>query len=184
MAIYGVRFATSACDPPRFERASSNISAAGWERMVFARGNVVAWIYVLCNTGGGPSRAIGISTAQRNTTNFLAGFNSVTDRREWVSHFGRWEGRTIGLSPRRKIDDPVLPESWGWPEIVLYDPGTGSSPSILSFMSLTCSGECRCQSVHSPLTRRSSCERYDSVGFTPSFVRLGSAMMGLIGSTM
>ncbi len=40
-------------------------STAGQENISFARGNVVAWIYVLCNPGGGPSCAIGISTAQR-----------------------------------------------------------------------------------------------------------------------
>jgi hypothetical protein len=42
-----------------------DISTAGWESIFFARGNVVAWIYVVCNPGGGPSCAIGISTAQR-----------------------------------------------------------------------------------------------------------------------
>jgi hypothetical protein len=42
-----------------------DISTAGWESIFFACGNVVAWIYVLCDPGGGPSCAIGISTAQR-----------------------------------------------------------------------------------------------------------------------
>jgi hypothetical protein len=35
-----------------------------------------------------------------------------------------------------------------------------------------------------PVTRRGSFERYDSVGFTPSFVRLESSMMGPVGSTV
>jgi hypothetical protein len=42
-----------------------DISTAGWENIYFARGNVVAWIYVVCNPGGGPSCAIGIATAQQ-----------------------------------------------------------------------------------------------------------------------
>jgi hypothetical protein len=42
-----------------------DLSTEGEENIFFARGNVVAWIYVLCNPGGGPSCAIGISTAQR-----------------------------------------------------------------------------------------------------------------------
>jgi hypothetical protein len=55
---------------------------------------------------------------------------------------------------------------------------------ILPLMALTSSGGCRCQFAHSPVTRRGSRERYDSVRFTPFFVRLGSAMIGPVAYTV
>jgi hypothetical protein len=46
-----------------------DFSTVGQESIVFARGNVVAWIYDSCAPGGGPSCAIGIWTAQRQYRN-------------------------------------------------------------------------------------------------------------------
>jgi len=45
----------------------------------------------------------------------------------------------------------------------------GLKASILSFMAWTASGECPCQSVHSPVTRSGSRERYDFVGLPGYF---------------
>ena len=66
----------------------------------------------------------------------------------------------------------------------------GSTPSRLSrarlsFMALSTSGGCPCQSVTSPATRTGSRERYDFVGL-PGYllsVRLGSSSIGPVGST-
>src|SRR5258708_31402043 len=58
--------------------------------------------------------------------------------------------------------------------------------SLWSFMALSASGECPCQSVTSPATRRGSRERYDFVGLHGYFlsVRLGSSIIGPVGSIM
>ena len=52
-------------------------------------------------------------------------------------------------------------------------------------MAFSCSGECPCQFLISPVTRNGARDRYDLVGLPGNFlsVRMGSTTIGTVGST-
>ena len=92
----------------------------------------------------------------------------------------------IGLSEIRNA--PLFLDAY--PVVAFFQSLIGSIPSRLSrsspsFMALSASGECPCQFVTSPTTRRGSRERNDFVGLPRNFifVRLGSSSIGPVGST-